>query len=394
MSTVVTNNISSVGVRPQVLVVDDEPDLIEMIRDLVGPQLPCRFVAARNLDEARQVMTQQAVELLVADVHLPDGDGTSLVNELRQRHPGASAIVITGDPTIERAVTALRAGALDFLSKPFDVRQLTDHMRKALEHQATGAKREKRMQRLQNAVKRLSQARRVVSRKVDLLCNDLVTAYGELTRQLEDVRVQDSFRKYLAQAHDLEQVLCHVMDWMLRQFGYSNIAIWLAADDNDFQLGAYMKYTIAGERQLTQAMRNSLIPMTNRKGLVHLTADEAGEQLSPAELEFMADQSIMAISCTYLGEALGVITLFRPDSQPLTAEHAAALRSIAPIFAGILASIVKDGDNFAAQTPDEQGDDAEFSDGDDSTGEQTKNHRKRKKADDSDWWKRGEPPPF
>ncbi len=378
----------STRIRPKVLVVDDEPMLMEMMNDLVVPNLPCRLVAARDLNEARQMIARERIELLVADVYLPDGNGTSLLAELREKQPQASAIVITGAPTIEGAITALRAGALDFLPKPFDANQLTERMRTALARQAIGAKKERRLARLQNAVKRLNEARKIVSRKVDLLCNDLVTAYGELSRQLEDVRTQDSFRKYMAQAKDLEQVLCHAMDWLLRELGYSNIAIWLAADEGNFQLGAYMKYTLAGERQLTDAMRGGLVPMTIRKGLVHLNAEEAEQALSSAELEFLADQSILSVSCTYLGEALGAITLFRDEQTPLTETHAEVLRTISPIFAGLLASIVKEADDFAADVQDEYAGEAPDTFG--LPGEDP-----RKKDDrDADWWKRGEPPPF
>ena len=68
-----------------------------------------------------------------------------------------------------------------------------------------------------------------MSKKVDLLCNDLSTAYGELSKQLDTVRTQEGFRKLLGEAKDLEQMLCHAMDWLLRQVGYCNIGIWLAS---------------------------------------------------------------------------------------------------------------------------------------------------------------------
>jgi hypothetical protein len=54
-----------------------------------------------------------------------------------------------------------------------------------------------------------------VSKKVDLLCNDLVAAYGELSRKLDGVRTQESFRKLVDRRKDLAQLLCHAMDWIL-----------------------------------------------------------------------------------------------------------------------------------------------------------------------------------
>src|SRR5690606_2194686 len=112
------------------------------------------------------------------------------------------------------------------------------------------------------------EARKVVSKKVDILCNDLITAYGDLSKQFEQTRTQDSFQTFVKEARDLEQMLCHTMDWLLRQMGYCNIAIYLAADRDDMQLGAYMKYKIPGEDHLTDAMRNHLVPMILRENVV------------------------------------------------------------------------------------------------------------------------------
>ena len=128
----------------------------------------------------------------------------------------------------------------------------------------------------------------MISRKVDLLCNDLVSAYGELSKQLDDVRTQEGFRKCIAGATDLEQLLCHAMDWMLRQLGYCNVAVYLAGEDGAFQLGAYMKYTLAGDTMLTDALKRVLLPATVREGVparqfqrirfaVHAAGNEAAQ---------------------------------------------------------------------------------------------------------------------
>lgn len=378
MSPVATKPPSLNVLTPRVLVVDDEPTLFEMISDTVGREVNCRLVSARDLGEARRILETQRIELVVADVHLPDGDGMSLLPLLREKHPEASAIVITGDPTIERAISAIRAGALDFVPKPFDITHLTDRVRKALVRQAHAARREKRLDRLRDAVRRLNEARKVVSRKVDLLCNDLVTAYGELSKQFDGVRTQEGFRRHIEKAGDLEQMLCHTMDWLLRELGYSNIAIWLAAESDDFQLGAYMKYTVAGDRKLTEALRNGLVPMTLRKGMVHFGPDEAEDLLTPQEFTLLEGQSVMSVNCTYLAESLAVVTLFRDDDRPFTDEDADILRGISTVFGSLLAGIVREQEEFQADVEKEYGDD------DTTSGA----------SPDSDWWKRGEPPPF
>ena len=267
MNSSVTASNPKTDLPPRVLVVDDEPCLRQVIEDVVRQGIKCRVIGAANLREARNILITQSIDILIADVNLPDGDGTSLLPLLRRHQPNASAIVITGAPTLATAITAMREGALDFVPKPFSNDQLLERLRSALDRQARCDKADLRFSRLKVAVKRLNESRRLISRKVDLLCNDLVSAYGDLSRQLDDVRTQEGFRKAIAGAVDLEQLLCHSMDWLLRELGYSNVAVYLAGDDGAFQLGAYMKYTIAGDAPVTDAIKRVLIAPAARESV-------------------------------------------------------------------------------------------------------------------------------
>jgi hypothetical protein len=294
---------------------------------------------------------------------------------------------------MDGAITAIREGAVDFLPKPFTADNLIARVTKALERQKEIARKEKRIDKLRDAVKRLNEARRLVSKKVDLLCNDLITAYGELSKQLDVVRTQEGFRSLLAEAKDLEQMLCHAMDWLLRQLGYSNVAIWLTGEDGEYQLGAYMKYTLPGEPPLTEAIRSGVLRAIHHDGFVHLSADEAKEKLSPAEAKFIGGQTILGVTCTYLGESLAAVVLFRDGKTPFTDDDAQALKTISPIFATSLSSIVRDEDEeggdgeHGGSLLDGSGDDKPSNGGDDKP-------RKKGNKSDADWWKRGEAPPF
>ncbi|HSU67320.1 MAG TPA: response regulator, partial [Tepidisphaeraceae bacterium] len=162
---------TKVADQPRVLVVDDEPGLIEVIGDVVRQHVDCRIIAASTVAQARKILADGPIEVLVTDVHLPDGDGMSLLAALREQQPNASAIVITGSPSMDRAITAMRDGAIDFVSKPFSNQQLVDRVRSAIERHTTNMKRERRIDRLRQAVKRLNDSRKLISKKVDLLCN-------------------------------------------------------------------------------------------------------------------------------------------------------------------------------------------------------------------------------
>ena len=380
---------------PRVLVVDDEPNLLEVIGDVVGPRgMGCRIISAASIAQARKILATQTIDLMVADVHLPDGDGMSLLPALRQHQPLASAIVMTGSPSVDGAISALRGGAADFVPKPFSNVQLVERVKRALEQQSVIARQERRFGKLKDAVRRLNESRRIISKKVDLLCNDLVSAYGELSRQLDGVRTQEGFRKYVANAKDLEQLLCHSMDWMLRQMGYANVAVWLSAEDGEFQLGAYMKYTVPGETMLTDALKRALLPKVARDGFVRMKGEDLGDKLTPQELSFLKGQDVVAVNCTYLGESLAALVFFRDAKSPFTEDDEALLKQVSPIFAVNLASVVRDSEDEAPENGAED-DGSPFFDGADGKDKpKDKKKPKQEKKDAADWWKRGEDPPF
>lgn len=386
------NNKPAKGSRPKVLIVEDEPALVETIRDLVKDEVACSLTFAESISEAEKVLDSQHVDLMLTDLHLPDGDGMKLLSKLQKAHPSAGAIVITGHPTMEGAIDAMRLGATDFVAKPFTARQLTDRLKVALKRQSILAQQDRKIDKLKLAVKKLNDARRLVSKKVDLLCNDLVTAYGDVAKQLDGVRTQEGFRKYIEQSKDLEQLLCHAMDWLLRQMGYANVAVFLAGEQGDFQLGAYMKYTTPGDAVLTDALRRIVLPKVTRESLVLTNCDGLKAKLSKEEMHYLQHQQLLGVSCTYLGESLAAIMFFRDESSPFKDEDKAVLESISPIFAVALASVVRDVTGEEPGGATDSSDPSAADDGDAPRPRDDEERRKREHKDD--WWKRGEPPPF
>lgn len=372
--------------EPVVLVVDDETDMIELFKDVVQPAIRCKMHLACSMTEARRILTRHSIDLLVADVHLPDGSGTELLEELRLASPSAGAIFMTRHPTVDETLFAFRHGVLDYLPKPFSAEQIQKQLRAALHKQSILARNEKRLTRLKTAVRELNKARHTVSQKVDILCNDLVQAYGEIASQFHEVRLGESFRKTLESANDLEQMLCHTMDWLLKEAGYSNIAIWLAGEQNQFELGAYMKYTLPGEKRRVEALKESMLHRTLREGCIHLSDQEYDQLLSPADRKLLPAQTIVSSACTYLGEAVAVIMLFRDGKCPFRNEDESMLKNISSIFATMLATMIDS--QKKPDTPDELWDDPS-----DHSEEKFKKP-KNKSESDADWWKRGESPPF
>ena len=113
------------------LIVDDEPD----IRELLGITLARMGVQASpaaTIGEALALLRQESFDLCLTDMRLPDGNGLDLVAEIARRHARMPVAVITAHGNMESAITALKSGAFDFVTKPVDLKDLRNLITQAL----------------------------------------------------------------------------------------------------------------------------------------------------------------------------------------------------------------------------------------------------------------------
>jgi two-component system response regulator PilR (NtrC family) len=103
-----------------VLVVDDEPDLLELV-GLTLSRMNLKTRTASDLQGARRLLKSERFDLCLTDMRLPDGDGLDLVAWIQENHAAVPVAVITAHGNVESAVRALKLGAFDFVSKPLDL---------------------------------------------------------------------------------------------------------------------------------------------------------------------------------------------------------------------------------------------------------------------------------
>ena len=102
-----------------ILVVDDNPSILKLFSRLLA-QEPFNVCTAGTIEEAKLLLARQQFDVVFTDLFLPDGNGMDLVNLITKSYPELSVVVMTGQATIELAVEAMKAGAFDFLVKPFE----------------------------------------------------------------------------------------------------------------------------------------------------------------------------------------------------------------------------------------------------------------------------------
>lgn len=115
----------------QALVIDDEPDILELLTmTLADMSIDC--VTAESLAQAHQALKQQKFDLCFTDMRLPDGNGLDFVKTIQKQWPELPVAVITAHGNVDLAVEALKSGAFDFVSKPLKLRMLRDLVSAAL----------------------------------------------------------------------------------------------------------------------------------------------------------------------------------------------------------------------------------------------------------------------
>jgi DNA-binding NtrC family response regulator len=110
-------------VEQRVLAVDDDPAALEAIVALLQTD-GYEVHTATSAEEAESILAGATFPLIITDLILPGKSGIDLVRHAADTHPHAFAIVVTGHATLPTAVEALKAGAIDYLTKPVDPGQL------------------------------------------------------------------------------------------------------------------------------------------------------------------------------------------------------------------------------------------------------------------------------
>ena len=117
--------------KPYIMVVDDEPDIRSLVKDILEDEGYAVGVAQDGAS-ARSLLRDRMPDLVLLDIWMPDIDGISLLQEWVATGLKAPVVMVSGHGTVESAVEATRHGAFDFLEKPLSLGKLLQTVQKAL----------------------------------------------------------------------------------------------------------------------------------------------------------------------------------------------------------------------------------------------------------------------
>ena len=118
--------------KPLILAVDDEQDIIHLMKRVLERE-NYEVITASNGNQALELVAERNPDLVLLDIKMPGKSGTEVLEELRAKYPDTAVIMATAITDMSVAINAMRNGAYDYQSKPFNLEEIVISIERALE---------------------------------------------------------------------------------------------------------------------------------------------------------------------------------------------------------------------------------------------------------------------
>jgi len=175
----------TLGGRARVLIADDEPEIRNVLYDLLSQAYDCSAVG--SAEEALASLRERGYDLVISDIMMGGMSGLEMIPRVVECSPDTVVIMISGVQTVESAIHALRAGAFDYVMKPFDLQHVEAAVSRALEHHSLRVEKRRYETYLEEMVeRRTSELNRALGSLGDAYRSTLESLTAALeTRDLE-----------------------------------------------------------------------------------------------------------------------------------------------------------------------------------------------------------------
>src|SRR5678815_654390 len=140
-----------------ILIVDDEPNLLRTIARVLQ-RAGFEVTTASSGKEGLALLSQHTFDLVYMDIRMPDMNGLEVLKSIHATYPQLAVILVTGQPDLNSAVSALRHGALDYLQKPLKPELIIERAKAAL----ANLERERRRKDIQSQIESLQEELRLL----------------------------------------------------------------------------------------------------------------------------------------------------------------------------------------------------------------------------------------
>lgn len=331
----------------QLLLVGTQESVAKTLSTLTAPDgRKLRVETVSTAAQAREHLGKSRCDLLLTGTQLSDGTGLELVahaSDLRRR---PQCVLLSDAVTTENTLDALRTGVADVLGTTPDEKALTESLTRVIPRINDDRANSKRISRLRKLCKKLNEARIEVSQQVDVLCNDLVTAYQELAVQMQHMVQSTEYGTVIREELDLEHLLRKTLEHIVEKSGATNAAVYLPSSADEFSVGGYVNLNPDAGEGASDILLDQIadrIPdaMSDQDEIIHITDDASIADWIAQDDSFLEGSDLIAVNCRAEDETLAVLVLFRDRTMPYEERIVETVEAIAPLLGEALAKVIR-----------------------------------------------------
>lgn len=301
----------SIQGKSQILVVDDHPGVCELVGQMVQA-LGHRAHLVNDGASAIEILSIGGIDLVVTDLKLPDMDGIEILRRSKELCPFVPVILLTGYPTVDVAIQAIKQGASDFLTKPFKMEQIEWSVARALEERRLIEEN----QRLVAEVNKVAVIQRLNTK---------------LNQKVRELMHQNMISETINTAEDNESLFEKVVDLGQDLTGAGRVSLMLMnADATALTIRAARGVSNNVQRETEVRLGAGI------SGQVAMTRAPLHIRRSDTPVEIGRDRSVygsksfICVPLMISGEVLGVLNLTdKPNGEDFTTSEFELMQSLA-----------------------------------------------------------------
>ncbi len=288
----------------KILVVDDDVNVRDTITEMlkIGGH---RCAGVASVAEAESELRSSAYDLVITDMHMPGESGLDLIERVRKLDDSIPVILVTGYPSINSAINAMKRGAIEFITKPFDFDSITQVVTKALRERRL-RQEIRRLQEDAHKAEVIERLNRQLNDRVDELTR-LYTISEAMTQFLDTDALYNQVVKLAAQVTGAQRVSLMMLDRTRRHL---KIRASMGVPD---EIISRTKIKVGDSISGKVVLSGKSIRATRH---IHQTFESGRESLG---LGHYASQSWLSLPLAIAGQVLGVLNLTdKPDRADFT----------------------------------------------------------------------------
>lgn len=291
--------------RPRLLVADDELDLLGIFEEFMKDEFDLECVSTGS--EAIERIRARPHDVVVTDINMPGADGLTVLRTAKEADPESEVVMLTGNASTLTAIEALREGAYDYVLKPFDLYEMDQTIRKALERRTLRAENRRIVSDLKDANEELRRHR-----------DELKTMVDEATRR---IRTLYEIGQEITSSLHLDHTLGLILDRSLELTGATEGALFLPGEGGA-DLCCRVRRGLDGDEAIT--------PFTHVLAELHgLTLGSRRAESGAVRLPDGSARQALVVPFLREGEVSGTVVVFAVPGKTLAPDDVELLCGLA-----------------------------------------------------------------